>query len=92
MAEYKDGKIIIECDLFREVDMDWLDFRNEDMFNAASKGFGSPILSRPKPTVVPKDPKIKNVIFNDPATIVFWSDGTKTIVKCSGKRIGYGYC
>lgn len=24
---------------------------------------------------------IKNVIFNDPATIVFWSDGTKTIVK-----------
>lgn len=26
-------------------------------------------------------PKIKNVIFNDPATIVFWSDGTKTVVK-----------
>ncbi len=25
---------------------------------------------------------IKNVIFNDPATIVFWSDGTKTVVKC----------
>lgn len=27
-------------------------------------------------------PKIKNVIFNDPATIVFWGDGTKTVVKC----------
>ena len=27
-------------------------------------------------------PEIKNVIFNDPATIVFWDDGTKTIVKC----------
>jgi DNA-binding beta-propeller fold protein YncE len=27
-------------------------------------------------------PDIKRVIFNDPATIVFWSDGTKTIVKC----------
>ena len=26
-------------------------------------------------------PKIKNVIFNDPATIVFWSDDTKTVVK-----------
>ena len=26
--------------------------------------------------------KIKNVIFNKPATIVFWADGTKTIVKC----------
>lgn len=25
---------------------------------------------------------IKNVIFNDPATIVFWTDGTKTVVKC----------
>lgn len=27
-------------------------------------------------------PTIKNVIFNDPATIVFWSDGSKTVVKC----------
>lgn len=26
--------------------------------------------------------EIKNVIFNDPATIVMWADGTKTIVKC----------
>ena len=25
---------------------------------------------------------IKNVVFNDPATIVMWQDGTKTIVKC----------
>ncbi len=24
-----------------------------------------------------------NVIFNGPATIVFWNDGTKTVVKCS---------
>lgn len=27
-------------------------------------------------------PSIKNVIFNAPATIVFWDDGTKTVVKC----------
>lgn len=27
-------------------------------------------------------PKITKVIFNDPATIVFWADGTKTVVKC----------
>lgn len=26
--------------------------------------------------------RIKNVIFNGPATIVFWNDGTKTVVKC----------
>lgn len=25
--------------------------------------------------------RIKKVIFNDPATIVFWSDGSKTVVK-----------
>lgn len=24
---------------------------------------------------------IKNIIFNDPATITFWNDGTKTVVK-----------
>lgn len=27
-------------------------------------------------------PKIKRVIFNNPATIVYWGDGTKTVVKC----------
>ena len=27
-------------------------------------------------------PAIKKVIFNDPATIVIWADGTKTVVKC----------
>lgn len=26
--------------------------------------------------------EIKNVIFNNPATIVFWADGTKTVVQC----------
>ena len=31
--------------------------------------------------VKPQYPKITRVIFNDPATIVFWSDGDKTIVK-----------
>lgn len=25
---------------------------------------------------------IRKVIFNDPATVVLWSDGTKTVVKC----------
>ena len=34
-----------------------------------------------------KRTKIKNVIFNDPATIIFWSDGTKTVVKCGENDI-----
>ena len=29
---------------------------------------------------------ITNVIFNPPATIVFWSDKTKTVVKCDSKE------
>ena len=29
---------------------------------------------------------IKNVIFNPPATIVFWTDGSKTVVKCNAKE------
>lgn len=28
------------------------------------------------------NPDIKKVIFNDPATIVYWSDNTRTVVKC----------
>ena len=40
---------------------------------------------------------IKKVIFNDPATIVFWYDGTKTVVKCQpedtyDKRMGLALC
>lgn len=27
-------------------------------------------------------PEVKKVIFNDPATIIYWKDGTKTVVKC----------
>lgn len=34
-----------------------------------------------------KRPEITKVIFNDPATIVFWLDGTKTVVKCDDKEI-----
>lgn len=42
-------------------------------------------------------PKIKKVIFNDPATIVIWSDGTKTVVKCQkgdtySKEVGLALC
>ena len=31
--------------------------------------------------------KIKKVIFNNPATIVFWDDGTKTVVICQDSDI-----
>lgn len=44
-----------------------------------------------------EDDNIKNVIFNDPATIVLWEDGTKTVVKCQdgdtySKELGLAMC
>lgn len=29
-----------------------------------------------------KPPKVERVLFNGPATILFWDDGQKTVVKC----------
>ena len=46
--------------------------------------------SAPKITSTDKYFKIEKVIFNDPATIVFWADGTKTVVKC-GEEDVYDY-
>lgn len=41
--------------------------------------------------------EIEKVIFNDPATIVIWNDGTKTVVKCQDgdiydKETGLAMC
>lgn len=41
--------------------------------------------------------EIKDVIFNDPATIVLWADGTKTVVKCQeddiyDEEVGLALC
>lgn len=43
-----------------------------------------------------KLPEIDNIIFSDPVTVVFWSDGTKTTVKASNgdkfsKELGIVY-
>lgn len=35
-----------------------------------------------KPIELAIDLKPKKVIFNPPATVVYWNDGTKTVVKC----------
>ena len=42
-------------------------------------------------------PSIKKVVFNNPATIVIWNDGTKTTVKCSERdeypeEVGLAMC
>lgn len=42
-------------------------------------------------------PEITKVVFNNPATIILWADGTKTVVKCQGddaysKETGLALC
>jgi hypothetical protein len=48
-------------------------------------------------TDVDSDLKIKKVIFNEPATIIIWNNGTKTVVKCQegdeyDKEKGFAMC
>ena len=43
------------------------------------------------------DKEIDHVVFNDPATVVFWKDGTKTVTKCHtgdtfNKETGLAMC
>ena len=74
-----------------------------EILNAADNTkFDSVIASTtfiPKCTPKPTNylPEIKNVKFNGPATIVFWADGTKTVVKCQNgdnysEEVGLAMC
>ena len=50
--------------------------------SCAPGGVDKPVVREPEK---PWDrSEIKNVIFNPPATIVFWNDGTKTVVQARG--------
>lgn len=49
---------------------DIIDMMGWEKTNPLIHRFGTPI------------PQIKNVIINGPATIVYWADGSKTVVKC----------
>ena len=40
------------------------------------------LYGRTKIEFIPRDIKVEKVIFNKPATIVFWSNNTKTVVVC----------
>ena len=41
--------------------------------------------SKKKETATMTAASIKKVIFNPPATVVYWTDGSKTVVKCNAK-------
>ena len=71
------------------------------MFNCINKNNSTTERSTLIPESSPKPtnylPEIKNVKFDSPATIVFWTDGTKTVVKCQdgddySQEVGLAMC
>ena len=62
-------------DLLRDRQGDWRIQKREEMEEAAKKKEETNMTAA----------SIKNVIFNPPATIVFWTDGSKTVVKRNAK-------
>ena len=71
------GKIMLDIDIER-YDENW----SVNCFGALHKRIELVGTSRHFPSG-PTNIEVKKVIFNNPATIVFWKDGTKTVVKCS---------
>ena len=65
-------------------------FCNTDIYSTETKVLDAYVNSIYKINYYDKtfvlQPKIKNVIFNDPATIVYWEDRTKTVVKCEKEK------
>ncbi len=55
-----------------------------DIMNYARRDaeMAATLFGRSKIEFTPRDIKVKKVIFNKPATIIFWSDNTKTVVVC----------
>lgn len=60
----------------------WSEYEREH-----AKSWLTTFTCEPKPPTpnrpLPSKLKIKKIIFNGPATVVMWTDGTKTIVKCA---------
>lgn len=65
-------------------------YANTDVCSIATNAFDTTVDSIYKINYYDRifvlQPKIKNVIFNDPATIVYWEDRTKTVVKCEKEK------
>lgn len=65
------------CDLTSDLDGNW----------RIRSGALYPRYEGKKSTSATNTAAIKDVIFAPPATIVYWSDGSKTVVKCSEKDV-----
>lgn len=62
----------------------------EELLTTPDFSFTAPLLDYTefwRTKTVPREYKIDKVIFNGPATIVFWCDGSKTVVKCGSNDV-----
>lgn len=92
MDELERHEIKVRLDRFREDSLSLSNFYDEELlknarvryekFKPFSEGVYPSACSHCKKNIAIR---IKDVIFNDPATIVFWSDGTKTVVKAENE-------
>lgn len=72
--------------LRKDATMSNQEFSPEKFVNDVNRALSKLIFKSGEPYVIyPKEnliPPIEKIIFNPPATIVFWDDGEKTVVKC----------
>lgn len=67
---FKEAVRLIERGKATDISVNGEVYQLEDRFGSTFKGY------------IYLDPRPEDVIFHDPATIVYWGDGTKTVVKC----------
>jgi hypothetical protein len=53
-----------------------------EMNSEINNDFWDLLVGKPANKSKPATPSVKRIVYHDPATIVFWQDGTKTVVKC----------
>lgn len=79
-SSYSEANMDMLIDWIRDTIKGIYEEEKKDIMNI----LGQPMVKLDFPTVMWIVP-IKKVIFNNPATIVMWEDGTKTVVKAEGE-------
>lgn len=76
------AQVVIGGMMYPVRDLDFIQDPDRDYPHVRASAVLNPFYGSIVPLKIAKSLEITNVIFNPPATIVFWSDKTKTVVKC----------
>lgn len=69
--------------MFTDIDLAMIKYLLNDDY-VTRKMYENTVKETPRTSTLPA---MKKVYFNDPATVILWADGTKTVVKCSENDI-----